>query len=49
MKVLNIPEEKYFVALAKLKIIFSNGIVYFKGDTPQQMSGLHKKISTIFT
>jgi len=40
--VLTIPEEKYFVAFVKLKIIFEKCIVYFTGVTPHQMSSLYK-------
>jgi hypothetical protein len=43
MKVLTLPEEKYFVAFVKLKIIFAKGIVYFTAVTPHQMSSLHKE------
>jgi hypothetical protein len=42
MKVLTIPEEKYFVAFVKLKFIFAKGIVYFTEVTPHQTSSLHK-------
>jgi len=42
MKELTIPEEKYFVAFVKLKIIFAKSTVYFTGVTPHQMSILHK-------
>jgi aspartate/tyrosine/aromatic aminotransferase len=42
MKALTIPEEKYFVAFVKLKIMFAKGIFYFTGVTPHQISSLHK-------
>jgi len=45
MRVLTITEEKYFVAFVKLKVILAEGILYFTGVTPHQMSSLHKNIN----
>jgi len=44
MEVLTIPEEEYFVAFVKLKIIFEKRHCYFTGVTQHQMSNLHKTI-----